>query len=111
MNFSQGSAVIVRERLRFEPENGLACWCDLLRELPEQGACWDSSHLFLLKPEARFLPLFSSVDDGDLKLDSCLYSALSMMVTVSGGGARLASIHDAKGRGPRVPSPHAIRHA
>ena len=34
-------------------------------ELPEQGACWDISHLFLLKPEARFLPLFSSVDDGD----------------------------------------------
>ena len=55
----------VRERLRFEPENGVACWRGLLRELPEQGACWDSSHLFLLKPEARSLPLLSSVDDGD----------------------------------------------
>ena len=29
------------------------------------GACWDSSHLFLLEPEARFLSLLSSVDDGD----------------------------------------------
>ena len=64
MNISQGSAVVVRERLRFEPKNGLACWRDLLRELPEQGACWDSSHFFLLKPEARFLTLLSSVDDG-----------------------------------------------
>ena len=47
----------------------------------------------LLKPEAR----------------SYLYSALSMMVTGGGGGARSASIHDANGRGPRVLSHASLR--
>ena len=47
----------------------------------------------LLKPEARFR----------------LYSALSMMVTRGGGGARSAFIHDANGRGPRVLSHASLR--
>ena len=47
----------------------------------------------LLKPEAHFR----------------LYSALSMMVTRGGGGARSAFIHDANGRGPRVLSHASLR--
>ena len=30
--------LVVRERLRFEPEDGLAGWRDVAGELPEQGA-------------------------------------------------------------------------
>ena len=37
------------------------------------------------------------------------YSTLSMMVTRGGGSARSAFIHDANGRGPRVPSHASLR--
>ena len=33
LNFAWNGAIIGRERLRVEPENGLGGWCDLLREL------------------------------------------------------------------------------
>ena len=60
-----------RKRLCFEPENGLACWRDLSCDLSEQGAGWDSGHLFLLKPEARFLPLIKLwVRDIDRRLEA-----------------------------------------
>ena len=37
-NIAQDIAMVVRERLRFEPEDGLAGWRDVAGELPEQGA-------------------------------------------------------------------------
>eukprot|EP01048_Picozoa_sp_COSAG05_P010612 COSAG05_NODE_947_length_6480_cov_15.036671_4_plen_72_part_00 len=44
-----------------------------------------------------------------VKLRARATSVLSMMVTGGGGGARPASIHDANGRGPRVPSHASLR--